>query len=78
MFGAREQARSYVDSIFHPQIFTEQQIAEVPGYAADYGIRSFKFYMSGMPGIVKSVTDDVLLRQSPISWSVFDSARYVK
>jgi dihydropyrimidinase len=52
---------SYVDSVFHPQIFTAQQIAEMPQYARDYGIRSFKFYMSGMPGIVKSVTDDVLL-----------------
>jgi len=54
--------RSYVDSVFHPQIFTEQQIEEIPGYAEQYGIRSFKFYMSGMPGIVKSVTDDVLLK----------------
>jgi dihydroorotase-like cyclic amidohydrolase len=53
--------RSYVDSIFHPQIFTEQQIAEIPRYSQEYGIRSFKFYMSGMPGIVRSVTDDVLL-----------------
>ncbi|MGA8821404.1 MAG: hypothetical protein WB613_01105, partial [Pseudolabrys sp.] len=53
--------RSYVDSVFHPQIFTEQQIEEIPGYAEHFGIRSFKFYMSGMPGIVKSVTDDVLL-----------------
>jgi dihydropyrimidinase len=53
--------RSYVDSVFHPQIFTEQQIEEIPGYAEQYGIRSFKFYMSGMPGIVKSITDDVLL-----------------
>jgi dihydroorotase-like cyclic amidohydrolase len=53
--------RSYVDSVFHPQIFTEQQIEEIPGYAEQYGIRSFKFYMSGMPGIVKSVPDDVLL-----------------
>ena len=53
--------RSYVDSVFHPQIFTEEQIEEIPGYAEQYGIRSFKFYMSGMPGIVKSVTDDVLL-----------------
>jgi dihydropyrimidinase len=53
--------RSYVDSVFHPQIFTEEQIAEIPGYAEQFGIRSFKFYMSGMPGIVKSVTDDVLL-----------------
>ena len=53
--------RSYVNSVFHPQIFTEQQIAELPGYAEQFGIRSFKFYMSGMPGIVKSVTDEVLL-----------------
>ncbi len=53
--------RSYVDSVFHPQIFTEQQIEEIPGYAEQFGIRSFKFYMSGIPGIVKSVNDDVLL-----------------
>jgi dihydropyrimidinase len=53
--------RSYVDSVFHPQIFTEQQIEEIPGYAEQFGIRSFKFYMSGIPGIVKSVSDDVLL-----------------
>jgi dihydropyrimidinase len=53
--------RSYVDSVFHPQIFTEKQIEEISGYAEQFGIRSFKFYMSGMPGIVKSVTDDVLL-----------------
>ena len=53
--------RSYVDFVFHPQIFTEEQIAEMPRYAEEFGIRSFKFYMSGMPGIVESVTDDVLL-----------------
>jgi dihydroorotase-like cyclic amidohydrolase len=53
--------RSYVDSVFHPQIFTEEQISEIPLYAERFGIRSFKFYMSGMPGIVKSITDDVLL-----------------
>jgi dihydroorotase-like cyclic amidohydrolase len=53
--------RSYVDSVFHPQIFTEQQIGEIPGYSEQYGIRSFKFYMSGMPGIVKSISDDLLL-----------------
>jgi dihydropyrimidinase len=52
---------SWVDSVFHLQIFTEQQIAEMPDYARRYGVRSFKFYMSGIPGIVNSVTDDVLL-----------------
>jgi dihydropyrimidinase len=53
--------KSYVDSIFHLQIFTEQQIAEMPDYASQYGVRSFKFYMSGIPGIVNSVSDDVML-----------------
>src|SRR5260370_15720414 len=51
---------SYGDSVFHVQIVTEQQIAEMQDYARQYGVRSFKFYMSGIPGIVKSVTDDVL------------------
>jgi dihydropyrimidinase len=59
---ATMDTRSYVDSIFHPQIFTAQQIDEMPVYARDHGIRSFKFYMSGMPGIVNSVSDDALLR----------------
>lgn len=53
---------SYVDSIFHPQLFNDEQIAEIPIYARDFGIRSFKFYMSGLPGIVNSIPDDMLLR----------------
>jgi dihydropyrimidinase len=53
--------RSYVDSVFHPQIFTPDQLAELPRLADEFGIRSFKFYMSGMPGIVASVSDDFLL-----------------
>ena len=61
-FRAAMDERAYVDSIFHPQIFTDQQIDEMPAYTRDYGILSYKFYMSGMPGIVKSVSDDVLLR----------------
>jgi dihydropyrimidinase len=60
-FRCAMDERSYVDSVFHPQVFTEEQIAEIPLYAETFGIRSFKFYMSGMPGIVKSITDDVLL-----------------
>ena len=53
---------SYVDSVFHPQIFTVEQIAEIPQYARDFGIRSFKFYMSGLPGVVESVSDATLLK----------------
>jgi dihydroorotase-like cyclic amidohydrolase len=53
---------SYVDSVFHPQIFTEEQIEEIPQYARDFGIRSFKFYMSGLPGVVDSISDALLLK----------------
>lgn len=58
---ATMDSKSYTDSIFHPQLFTGQQIGEIPQCARDHGIRSFKFYMSGMPGIVKSVPDDMML-----------------
>ena len=60
-FRAAMDQRSYVDLVFHPQIFNDSQIEEIPGYAEEYGIRSFKFYMSGTPGRVHAVTDDVLL-----------------
>lgn len=52
--------RMYVDSIVHPQIFTEAQLAELPQLTQQYGIRSYKFYMSGFPGIVPSVSDDFM------------------
>ena len=60
-FRAAMDTRSYVDSVFHPQIFTDEQIAEIPLYADRFGIRSFKFYMSGLPGIVRSIGDDAML-----------------
>ncbi len=60
-FRAAMDETSYVDSVFHPQIFNAQQLAEIPECAAQYGIRSFKFYMSGMPGVLDPVGDDFLL-----------------
>jgi dihydroorotase-like cyclic amidohydrolase len=52
---------SYVDAAFHLQVFTEEQLRELPACAAEHGVRSFKFYMSGIPGIVQSVSDAFLL-----------------
>jgi dihydropyrimidinase len=52
---------SYVDAAFHLQIFTEEQLAELSACAEEHGVRSFKFYMSGIPGIVQSVSDAFLL-----------------
>ena len=54
------EQHSYVDAAFHLQIFTDQQLAEIPACAAEFGVRSFKFYMSGIPGIVPSIKDDFL------------------
>jgi len=51
---------SYADAAFHLQIFTDQQLAQIPDCAEQHGVRSFKFYMSGIPGIVPSIKDDFL------------------
>jgi dihydroorotase-like cyclic amidohydrolase len=55
------EAGSYVDAAFHLQIFTDEQLRELPSCAEEHGVRSFKFYMSGIPGIVPSVSDAFLL-----------------
>lgn len=59
-FRAAINERSYVDAVFHLQIFTDGQLAEIPQCAAEFGVRSFKFYMSGIPGIVPYIQDDFL------------------
>ena len=55
------EQRSYVDAAFHLQIFSEEQLRELAACAEEHGVRSFKFYMSGIPGIVQSVSDAFLL-----------------
>jgi len=60
-FQRAVEESSWVDAAFHLQIFTEEQLDELPRCAQEYGIRSFKFYMSGIPGIVQSVSDAFLL-----------------
>ena len=55
------ETRSYVDVAFHLQIFTEEQRQQIPRCAAEYGIRSFKLYMYGIPDLVQPVDDGFLL-----------------
>jgi dihydropyrimidinase len=55
------ETRSFVDIAFHLQIFTEEQRGQIPQCAAEYGIRSFKLYMSGIPDLVQPVDDGFLL-----------------
>jgi dihydroorotase-like cyclic amidohydrolase len=49
------------DLVFHPQIFTWQQLEEIPRYAAEEGITSFKVYMAGIPKVVPAVDDGFIL-----------------
>jgi dihydropyrimidinase len=53
---------SWIDVFFHLQIFTDEQIREMEEYSSNFGITSFKFYMSGIPGIVPYVNNGTLLQ----------------
>jgi dihydroorotase-like cyclic amidohydrolase len=54
--------RSSVDVFFHLQMFGDPQIDDMSVCAEEFGITSFKFYLSGIPGIVGSVDEAMLLR----------------
>ena len=58
------QTRMLIDTQFHFIISTMEQVEEIPRYAEEFGVTSFKFYMGGYPpgnpiGLV-SVNDAVL------------------
>lgn len=55
-------ARSRVDVMFHLQVFNDAQIDDLAVCAERFGLSSFKFYLSGIPGIVDSVDEATLLR----------------
>lgn len=68
------QARSRVDVFFHLQMFNTAQIDDMKTCADQYGIDSFKFYLSGIPGIVDSVDEATLLQGMREAHRVSDSA----
>jgi|GEM_PF-630815 len=45
------------DVFFRPTISSRQHLEEIPEYVNEYGIRSFKIYMSGVPGLIPDVDD---------------------
>jgi dihydropyrimidinase len=53
-------AASAVDLFFHLQLFSEQQLRELPRYA-EAGVTSFKVYMAGIPGVVPHRDDGFIL-----------------
>jgi dihydroorotase-like cyclic amidohydrolase len=59
-FRAAVETRSFVDVMFHATICVPGQLDEMPAYARDLGITSFKMYLCGVTGIIEHVTDDFL------------------
>ncbi|MBI3078610.1 MAG: amidohydrolase family protein [Deltaproteobacteria bacterium] len=55
------EAQASTDVFYHLQLFTPEQVAEVPQYARAFGVTSFKAYMCGMAGFTTSVDDGLLL-----------------
>lgn len=49
------------DVFLHLSIFNQAQLAEIPILAARYGVRSFKAYMTGIPGLMPSLDEGFLL-----------------
>ena len=56
LFEAVERYSS-ADVFFRPTISSRQHLEEIPQYVNDYGIRAFKIYMSGVPGLIPDVDD---------------------
>jgi len=56
------RAHSLADIFFHLTISTPQHLEEIPRYVHDYGITSFKIYMSGVPGIIPDIDDGFMTR----------------
>jgi dihydropyrimidinase len=58
---AKIERNSFCDILIHLVILNRKQLEEVPVYYSRYGIRSFKTYMCGIPGLIPEVEDDFLL-----------------
>jgi dihydropyrimidinase len=56
LFEAVER-HSSADVFFRPTISSRQHLEEIPQYVNEYGIRAFKIYMSGVPGLIPDVDD---------------------
>lgn len=52
---------SYVDMIPHLIIGSEEQKSEIAQYVDKFGVKSFKIYLNGVPGVVPWVDDEFIL-----------------
>ncbi len=54
-------ARAFTDVFFHAALQVEDHLAELPVLASEFGVTSFKIYLFGVPGLVRSQNDGFLL-----------------
>ncbi|MFZ5649943.1 MAG: dihydroorotase [Bacillota bacterium] len=59
---AMAEGKINTDLFFHLGIMTPAQKEQIPRLIEEYGITSFKMYMSGIPGLIPDVDDGFLLR----------------
>ena len=52
---------SHVDIIPHLVIGDERQKEEIGKYIGEFGVKSFKAYLNGIPGLIPSVSDAFIL-----------------
>lgn len=52
--------KSMVDIIPHFVIMSGEQMREIPIYVEKYGVKSFKLYMNGIPGLIPHVSDSFI------------------
>ncbi len=71
---ALADAKAATDIFFHLSIMTPEQQKEIPEYAGELGITSFKLYMSGIPGLIPDVDDGFMLQTLEISAGLGDRA----
>lgn len=55
------EEKSVADIFLHLPIFSREQLEEIPVYYSRYGIKSFKAYMCGIPGMIPSLDEGFLL-----------------
>ncbi|NPV44495.1 MAG: amidohydrolase family protein [Firmicutes bacterium] len=52
--------KSMVDIIPHFVIMNGKQMSEIPIYVEKFGVKSFKLYMNGIPGLIPHVSDSFI------------------
>ncbi len=55
-------AYSHINILPHFVINNEQQLCQIPRLIGEYGVRSFKVYMHGVPGLINSSDDAFILQ----------------